>query len=169
MDVGEPSFNLNKRYHCPVYGVSNFIKPKYKCFDRTTCIWKYDQGDYENLRRKIHVFDRNSISDNNVDKYADNLTEVLSNDAKLFIPNKMVTINPHEPPWITCNIKRKNRLRKRLCRKARLTGKEQHWSRFRSLRNGVTTLIRESKTNHVNKIKASLKLGNLTSRDWWKT
>ena len=104
-----------------------------------------------------------------MDKYADNLTEVLSNDAKLFIPYKKVTINPHEPPWITCNIKGKNRQRKRLYRKARLTGKEQHWSRFRSLRNEVTTLIRESKTNHVNKIKASLKLGNLTSRDWWKT
>ena len=100
----------------------------------------------ENLRHKIHVFNRNSISDNNVDKYADNLTEVFSNDAKLFIPNKKVTINPHEPPWITCNIKQKNRQRKRLYRKARLTGKEQHWSRFQSLRNEVTTLIRESKT-----------------------
>ena len=71
-----------------------------------------------------------------MDKYADNLTEV-------FIPNKKVTINPHEPPWITCNIKEKNRQRKRLYRKARLTGKEQHWSRFRSLRNEVTTLIRK--------------------------
>ena len=59
--------------------------------------------------------------------------------------------------------------RKRLYCEARLTGKEQHWSRFQSLRNGVTILIPESKTNHVNKIKASLKLGNLTSRDWWKT
>ena len=120
----------------------------------------------ENLIRKIHVFDRNSISDNNVDKYADNLTEVLSNDAKLIIPNKNVTINPHEPPWITCNIQQKHRQRKRLYRKARLTGKEQHWSRFRSLRNEVTTLIRESKTSHVTKIAASLKSGNLTSRNW---
>ena len=152
------------RCHCPVYGVSNFIKPKYKRSDRTT--WDHDSGDYENLRRKIHVFHWNSISDDNVDKYADNLTEVLSNDAKLFIPNKKVTINPHEPPWITCNIKQKNQQRKRLYRKARLTGKEQHWSRFRSLRNEVTTLIRESKTNHVTKIAASLKSGNLTSRNW---
>ena len=39
-----------------------------------------------------------SISDNNVDKYADNSTEVLSNDAKLFIPNKKVSINPYELP-----------------------------------------------------------------------
>ena len=101
-----------------------------------------------------------------MDKYADNLTEVLSNDAKLFIPNKKVTINPHEPPWITCNIKQKNRQRKRLYHKARLTGKEQHWSRFRSLRNEVTTLIRESKTNHVTQIATSLKSGNLTSRNW---
>ena len=37
---------------------------------------------------RFHVFDWNSISDNNVDKYADNLTEVLSNVTKLFIPNK---------------------------------------------------------------------------------
>ena len=76
----------------------------------------------ENLRRKIDVFDRNSISDNNVDKYADYLTEVLSNDAKLFIPNKKVTVNPHEPHWITCNIKQKKnkkRQRKRLYRKAK--------------------------------------------------
>ena len=82
-----------------------------------------------------------------MDKYADNLTEVLSNNAKLFIP--------HELPWITCNIKQKNRQRKRLYRKARLIGKEQHWSRFRSLRNEVTTLIRESKTNHITQIAAS--------------
>ena len=68
------------RYHSPVYSVFNFIKPKCKCFDRT--IWKYDQGDYENLRRN-HVFDWNSISDNNIDIYADNLTEVLSNNAKI--------------------------------------------------------------------------------------
>ena len=101
-----------------------------------------------------------------MDKYADNLTEVLSNDVKLFIPNKKVTTNPHEPPCITCNIKQKNRQRKRLYRKAKLTGKERHWSRFRSLRNEVTTLIRESKTNLVNKIAASLKSGNLTSRNW---
>ena len=110
-----------------------------------------------------------------MDKYADNLTEVLSNDAKLFIPNKKVTVNPHEPPWITCNIKqtkkkkkkkKKNRQRKRLYRKARLTGKEQDWSRFRSLRNEVTTFIRENKTNHVTKIAASLKSGNLISRNW---
>ena len=115
-DVGEPCLNLNTSYHCPGYGVFNFNKPKYKCFDRTIC--KYDQGDYENLRRN-HVFIWNSISDNNVDKYADNLTEVLSNAAKLFIPYKKVTINPHEPPWITCNIKRKNRQRKRQDSQAR--------------------------------------------------
>ena len=64
-----------------------------------------------------------------INLYADNITEVLSNDAKLFILNKKVTINPHGPLWITCNIKgkRKIRQRKRLYHKARLTGKEQHW------------------------------------------
>ena len=49
-----------------------------------------------------------------------------------------------------------------LNKKNRLAGKEQCWSRFWSLRYEVTTPIGESKTNHVNKIEASLKSGNLT-------
>ena len=63
-------------------------------------------------------------------------------------------------------LNKKNRQRKRLYRKGRLIGKEQHWSRFRSLRNEVSTPIRESKTNHVTKIATSLKSGNLTPRNW---
>ena len=30
--VGEPCLNLNVRYHCPIFGVLNFLKPKYKSY-----------------------------------------------------------------------------------------------------------------------------------------
>ena len=32
--VGELSLNLNVRYHCPIFGVLNFLKPKYKSYKR---------------------------------------------------------------------------------------------------------------------------------------
>ena len=43
-------------YHCPVYGVFNFTKPRTKVIERN--IWLYDQGNYELLREKVVRTDR---------------------------------------------------------------------------------------------------------------
>ena len=49
--VGEPIFDQNIRYHCPVYCVLNFDKfttPTY-----TRHIWLYDKGDYRSFSRDL--------------------------------------------------------------------------------------------------------------------
>ena len=48
--VGDPFLTQDVRYHCPVYGILNFRKPKCKSFVRRT--WSFDQGDYTLLRDK---------------------------------------------------------------------------------------------------------------------
>ena len=48
--VGDPFLTQDVRYHCPVYGILNFSKPKCKSFVRRT--WSFDQGDYTLLREK---------------------------------------------------------------------------------------------------------------------
>ena len=53
--VGEPCLGLSVRYHCPVFGVFNFFKPRLKTIQRT--IWKYDQGDYNQLRGCLADFE----------------------------------------------------------------------------------------------------------------
>ena len=40
--VGEPFLDLSMRYHCPIFGVFNFLKPKVK--NLKGIVWKYDQG-----------------------------------------------------------------------------------------------------------------------------
>ena len=57
--VGEPCLDNHVCYHCPVFGVFNFIKPKHKSFNRT--IWLYDVGNYDDFRLELTNFDWNAL------------------------------------------------------------------------------------------------------------
>ena len=59
--------------------------------------------------------------------------------------------------------------RKRLYRRAKLSNNCNHWSKFKSVRNNVTSLIRQSKSNYYERLSSKLNSGLLSSRDWWKT
>ena len=50
--VGEPCLDNSIRYHCPVFVVFNFLKPKR--FSVRHVIWKYDQGNYSTLRNYLN-------------------------------------------------------------------------------------------------------------------
>ena len=94
--VGEPCLDLTMRYHCPVFGVFNFLKPKFKNIKRT--IWKYDQGDYNELRNSLTNFNWDSIHDSNINNYAENIARVITDNASRVIPSKTVFVNSQEPP-----------------------------------------------------------------------
>ena len=165
--VGEPCLGLNMRYHCPVFGVFNFLKPRFKNIKRT--VWKYDQGNYNELRASFTHFDWSSTHDSNINTYAAKIADVITDNASKFVPWKTVNINPQEPPWMNCAIKKQIRRRKRLYRKAKLSNNINHWSKFKSVRNNVISLIRQSKSNYYEHLSLKLKSGSLSPRDWWRT
>ena len=70
--VGEPCLDLNIRYHCPIFAVFNFLKPKYKTFKRT--IWKYEQGDYNKLRDILENVNWDQLQDDDIDNFTQNIT-----------------------------------------------------------------------------------------------
>ena len=57
--VGDPFLNQELRFHCPVYGILNFSKPKSKSYQRQT--WSYDQGNYNVLRQKASTTDWDTL------------------------------------------------------------------------------------------------------------
>ena len=93
--VGEPCLDLNIRYHCPIFAVFNFLKPKYKTFKRT--IWKHEQSDYNKLRDTLENVNWDQLQDDDIDTFTQNITGILTKEAKLCIPNKVIviTLNPH--------------------------------------------------------------------------
>ena len=165
--VGEPCLDLSICCHCPIFGVFNFLKPKVKNLNRI--VWKYDQGDYNQLRYNLAIFDWSSTHNSNIDTYADSVANVITENTWKFIPSKNVNVSSTEPPWLTCEIKKKIRRRKRLYRKAQKSNDVTHWSNFRSARNEVIAIIRQSKVQNFERLSSQLKSETLSSRGWWKT
>ena len=165
--VGDPFLTQDIRYHCPVYGILKFTKPKYKSFERL--IWSYDRGDYNLLREIAASSNWDAFQDTDIDSYARNVTDHIKEISKQCIPNKSIRVRPSEPPWITSSIKRNIRKRKRLYRRAKTSNDLDIWNKFRRQRNKTTSLIRLSKQNHIDKLREKLKSDNLTSKDWWST
>ncbi|MEW8512948.1 MAG: hypothetical protein AB2608_19100, partial [Candidatus Thiodiazotropha sp.] len=163
--VADPFLNQEVRYHCPVYGIFKFSKPKQKSFTRH--VWKYLQGDYDLLRTKAASTDWTSLYDDDISTHAENITSHIISIAKECIPNKTIRVRPSDPPWITSYIKHHIRKRKRAYRKAKHTNSPIKWAKFRKIRNKVVTLIRDSKTSFYDGISNKLKSNKLSSRDWW--
>ena len=104
--VGDSFLQQDIRYHCPVFGIFNFRKPKCLSFKRR--LWKYDDGNYEIIRQKASATNWNDFQNNGINTYCENLIELLQSITEMRIPNKFITIRPSDPPWITPLIKRPN-------------------------------------------------------------
>ncbi|MCG7870185.1 MAG: hypothetical protein JAY74_27935 [Candidatus Thiodiazotropha taylori] len=165
--VGDPFLNQELRYHCPVYGILKFSKPKFKTFLRH--VWYYDRGNFDLLRDKASNLDWESLQDTDINVYADNINTAINSIASECIPNRQIKVKPSDPPWLTTFLKRHIRKRKRAFRKAKRTNIESHWKTFRKLRNKVTTMIRDSKKSFYDKLADKLKSSTITTKDWWST
>ena len=73
--VGDPFLQQELRYHCPVFGVFSFSKPKRKSFKRH--IWRYEQGDYNLLRQRAATTDWTAFNNPNINVYAKNIINEL--------------------------------------------------------------------------------------------
>ena len=120
-------------------------------------------------RNKLNSIDWDSIFLNDdINKCAEQLSEVIIQSAREAIPNKTVTIRPLEPQWINSNIKRNIRQRKRLYKKAKRLNTNIIWDQFKHKRNEVNSLIRIAKIQYKDKLAHDLKANDTNSRNWYK-
>ncbi|MEW8542945.1 MAG: endonuclease/exonuclease/phosphatase family protein, partial [Candidatus Thiodiazotropha sp.] len=165
--VGDPFLSQNTRYHCPVFGILKFSKPKRKIFTRH--VWLFDQGNYDLLRQKTLETDWNNFKSTDINRYTETVTEQLIEIAKQCIPNKLIKVHPTEPQWITNDIKRQIRKRKRLYKRAKGTNDPDLWRKFKKLRNETFDLIRKTKQLHIKNLADKLKSETQCTKNWWST
>ena len=117
--VGDPFLDQSVRYHYPVYFVLNDHKPPTQISTRH--IWLYDRGDYQSYARYLHEPNWELLKNNDIDAYAKNVIDRITALAKQHIPNKIIKIRQSDPAWLTCEIKKIIRKRKRLYKKYKKT------------------------------------------------
>ena len=139
--VGEPFFDQNVRYHCPVYFVLNFHKNVAPDFYRH--IMLFDHGDFQSLSRDIRETDWESLKSNNIDIYAsNNITNRISELADKYIPNQKIKKRQSDPFWFMNEATKVIRKRKRLFKKFKRTKNITDYDNYKHFRNKTTTEIR---------------------------
>lgn len=155
------------RFHCPTVLYLKFRKHTDKTFKRH--IWIYEQGDFNLFRDKLSNINwDDAFLGNNLNEITEILTKTIIEAAKESIPNKIITVRPNEPEWITSNIKQQIRKRKRLFRYAKRNNNENAWRHFKQKRNQVTDLIRRAKKQYFDKLSMDLKTSSTNSKTWHK-
>lgn len=138
------------RYHCPVYFVLNFHKNFTPAYHRH--IWLFHRGDYHSFSQDIEATDWDALKDNNIDTYAKNITGQISNLAHKHIPNKTITVRQSDPPWLTNEIKKMIRKRKRLYNKFKRTKNNIDFESYKQIMNKIICEIRKSKQQQINQL-----------------
>ena len=144
-----------------------FIKPVFKSFVRE--IWLYNQGDFNDLRQRVTDYDWDSIKCEDINIYATNFTNTLTNLAKDCIPHKNVKVRPQDLPWIKGSIRKLMRKRNRLYKKYKQNKTAERYESFKKARNDVTTQLRKSKKDYFKSLADKLKTSNVSSSDYWRT
>ena len=143
--VGQPFFNVNVRYHCPIYGI--FKVPKH-------CIHVLrDEYGYMIVETIIIIVKNCSVSTGmnllilEIAKmiYASHSSNVILQAAGESIPNKIITVGKTDPPWMNGAIRRDIRKRNRFQRQAKKSNLPVHWANFRKSRNKTINIIRRQK------------------------
>ena len=161
--IGDPFLQQNIRYHCPVYCIFNFNQSNSKVYTRN--IWLYNKGNYEALSNELYETNWNNLINDDINIYAQNITDQIIKVAKRHVPTK----NIKDPPWLYNKIKKMIRKRKRLFNNFKSTRDDFDFQNNKHFRNKVTKEIRKSKKGQIDRLADNLKNNADAPRDWWKT
>ena len=113
-------------------------------------MWK--KANITELKKELEEFSRKLTESNSDDE---SVEEVWSKIHSAFIeaidkhvPTKVLSPKPQQP-WVNQTIKRLSRRKNRAWRRAKITGREQDWKRFKELQKQTRRTCRQAYSNFV--------------------
>ena len=93
--VADPFLPNLIRYHCPVFILLKFVRPKVKPYKRK--IWDYKKADFAKFRRLLSEHDlANQVRSTEPDTSVQIISDAIFDAADKSIPNKIVNICPNK-------------------------------------------------------------------------
>ena len=72
----------------------------------TRKVFLYNRGKYQAFKKDLQSTDWNSLKHDNVDTYANNVTDKVLELTNKHMPNKMIKVRQSDSSWLNNNIKR---------------------------------------------------------------
>ena len=153
--------------HCQITATFG-VAPKQKCIEKVK--WLYTSCEFNALNSTIRNHDWNFLSDQSLninDKcktFMNNFETILA----AHIPTQKYFLRPNDKVWMTSDVRKEQRKKIRLHRKAKIQDTPEAWARYRSQRNHVTSIVRKAKQDHNQSIIDKLNELDHSNADWWK-
>ena len=146
-----PSLDPHSKHNI-IYGHINVSFPCPPPYKRK--IWDYKSAEVDSIRNEISGTDWNSLFFNlNVSEMSIVFTDLFVGLISKYVPNKIITCNDKDAPWITPKLKTAIRRNARVYRKWVKRGrKEQEHDNVREVQNITNKLIKQAKKSD-NKIR----------------
>ncbi len=153
--------------HCRVTArlLASFRCPKRKSF----LISDYNKADWIGLRAKLH---ETNLIDAIIDKpdvnsawisWSSKFCEIL----RRFVPCKTVSLRPKNKVWMTSSLHKLSRQKMRLFRRAKTTGSETDWDKYKQCRNHCNAEFKRRKQEYVSDLHQDIRCEMHGSRRWW--
>ena len=131
----------------------------------TRNIWLYDRGDFQSFSKVVVDSNWNILKDNDIDIYANNVTNHIIELARKHIPNKNIKVRKSDPPRLHNVIQKLMSKKKRLFDKHKRTNDLNDFERYKQVRNKVTCEVRKSKKLQLDKLSDKLKNSDTGPKD----
>jgi len=161
-----PTLDVHSKHNI-VFGALNFHVPCPPPYKRK--IWDYKSAKVQSIRKDLNETNwKNLFFNLNVNEmclvFSDRLMEILSKH----IPNKIITLNDKDAPWITPKLKTAIRRNTRVYRKWTKKGRnENDRENVRKCQNEVNKLIKNAKQSYYNKLGEKLCDPQIGAKSFW--
>ena len=97
-------------------------------------MWNFKEANFEAYRQKISEYNWDRCFDSNdIDVTCDEITQSILEIAKSTVPNKLVTVRPHDKSWYRNTHRKMKRKMIRLYHRAKLTKQQIDWNKFKDI------------------------------------
>ena len=121
-------------------------------------IYLWNKGDFHKIRADISEFTEAFVQahtlDTPVDELWSSVRDKIKNTTDKHVPSKMASSRFYQP-WITGNLKRLARRKKRCYSKAKRSSDKDHWSKFHQLKKRMQSECRIAYNKYINSIICS--------------
>ena len=121
-------------------------------------MWDYKVVDVSSIRESLMNIDWCfEFGDLEPNLMVEKFTEIILSIIAVNVPNRVITINEKDPPWITKEVKTAIRRKHRIYNKYIKRGsKQEDWEQVRIVRNQTTHLIDDAKENYFKSLGKKL-------------
>ena len=135
----------------------------------TRTMWDYSRADLPSLKEKLSSIDWDEVCNGyeDVDFAVTQWTKIILETAKLYIPNKDVTVRPRDKPWYNNRLRREKRKLDRCHKKAKRRNMDQDWALFRGTRNTYIQHCRDAENQYDNDRINRISTSSFSTKECW--